>query len=115
MQIQLRAIWREDSELLVGTPLWFAPADKVDAISVTANVSTDFTTLTNIARKYRWDHKYDDLINETSQKSNKINNIGATKAKESNLSKIPPCPCNMLLVSLIWASLFSADSAKSPN
>ena len=44
-----------------------------------------------------------------------INNIGATKARESNLSKIPPCPCNILLVSLIPASLFNADSAKSPN
>ena len=89
MQIQLRAIWREDSELLVGTPLWFAPADKVDAISVTANVSTDFTTLTNIARKYRWDHKYDDLINEASQKSNKINQVGILNCLEPTILLVP--------------------------
>ena len=40
---------------------------------------------------------------------------GAANVSESKRSKMPPCPLNKLLVSLIPASRFSRDSAKSPN
>ena len=43
----------------------------------------------NIARKYRWDHKYDDLINETSQKSNKINQVGILNCLEPTILLVP--------------------------
>ena len=36
MQIQLRAIWRDESEASMGMPLFFPPSHGVDAISVTA-------------------------------------------------------------------------------
>ena len=41
--------------------------------------------------------------------------MGATNAKESNLSNMPPCPLRKSLVSLILACLFNKDSEKSPN
>ena len=40
---------------------------------------------------------------------------GAANVSESKRSKMPPCPLKKLLVSLIPASRFSRDSAKSPN
>ena len=35
--------------------------------------------------------------------------------RESNRSKMPPCPARILLVSLTFASRFNNDSAQSPN
>ena len=43
------------------------------------------------------------------------NIIGEIIDKESNLSRIPPWPLRILLVSLIFTSLFNSDSKKSPN
>ena len=40
---------------------------------------------------------------------------GAANANESKRSRMPPCPRKKLLLSLISASLFNKDSAKSPN
>ena len=78
MQIQLRAIWRDEfiRKHSMGMPLFFSPSHGVDAISVNKNETQGFTTLTNIINKYQWGHTHTNLIDKTTKKSNEINQVG---------------------------------------
>ena len=112
MQIQLRAIWRDECEASMGMPLFFSPSHDVDAISVTANETQGFTTLTNIINKYQWGHTHRNLIDKTTKKSNEINQVGILNFLEPSLLLVPKTRGDHTDPLLITDLLLACDQLK---
>ena len=112
MQIQLRAIWRDEYEASMGMPLFFSPSHDVDAISVTANETQGFTTLTNIISKYKWGDTHRNLIDKTTKKSNRINQVGILNFLEPSLLLVPKTRGDHTNPLLITDLLLACDQLK---